>query len=528
MVDKLREVQNEFMNFMCVCVGQNLSFLFSYLFHQINQQIQAGKDFRANLRVLRQTVVNLIKNPRNTLAIMDSLTDFIGMCHVKTKLKRTSFNEKTVKKNDWPAESVSVLKDAGKGKKSKKSGTMKSTDLSPTVDAAPSGEPINDTFDQSIDCFVVHTMRLGFRAYLTEQYVEKPTTNIFNFDGSFISLSLLIFPCSRDNYITYINTNSFDKQIAAGVADVPKVRVLNNVITMVLDRVNAEIPAIRHQATLLLGAISSVQLNQLLPAFLERFNLLGKKENDIKAFAPYQHVMAELDFCVADAERANATVAYLETVAGKLPEIKKGTSVLFPEVSLTLRNLFTRTLNPESEERVRQWNAFTSQTPDLAQRFWDAFKSIYIFLNKQISKSKHKMYVLQTQQCMLSRATEEFYFSKNPSPVDQLLAHLTTGIKDKKERFEFFEFIHCFVRDIPADIVKKDLDRFSNFMKSVVASMFNRKNTFTPEECVIVEQFLVEYSKKHIHNCVKVILWQCVCFAHHFHSLTFFSSSADY
>lgn len=76
----------------------------------------------------------------------------------------------------------------------------------------------------------------------------------------------------------------------------------------------------------------------------------------------------------------------------------------------------------------------------------------------------------------------------------------------KTNRTETIAIISSFIKDIRTDLVKKDLERLSSFvLKSFVPLILGKKITLTPEEVVLVEQFLIIYSKKYIHGCLKII-----------------------
>lgn len=108
-------------------------------------------------------------------------------------------------------------------------------------------------------------------------------------------------------------------------------------------------------------------------------------------------------------------------------------------------------------------------------------------------------------QTMLSRSPEDFYFSKHPNYSDEIFKYFISGLGNKKDRFRTLEMLREFISGLRQDYIKKDMTRFSEFIKNGTSGIFQKKIQYTPEECVIVERFLVEYGRKHMHQAVKII-----------------------
>jgi hypothetical protein len=145
---------------------------------------------------------------------------------------------------------------------------------------------------------------------------------------------------------------------------------------------------VRHQASLLLGAFSRVQLDMILPFFKAKFDLVGKKEADNMAFIPYQAAMKYFDWSVSE-EHGPITMDYLQQVRLKFPQVKNGTRELFPEICATLDKIYYETLtgtnyvnNPSItdpkevahiQKRNKEWLEYSSNS-NLASAFWSTYK----------------------------------------------------------------------------------------------------------------------------------------------------------
>ncbi len=80
-------------------------------------------------------------------------------------------------------------------------------------------------------------------------------------------------------------------------------------------RLPDEIPAaIRYQSGMLLGAFSSVQLQEILAFFKAKLLPVGKKNDEVKAVVPYQRAVQYLDFGFGDDKQADETLDYLKFV----------------------------------------------------------------------------------------------------------------------------------------------------------------------------------------------------------------------
>lgn len=133
---------------------------------------------------------------------------------------------------------------------------------------------------------------------------------------------------------------------------------------------------------------------------------------------------------------------------------------------------------------------------------------IYNIISKIAKSSKKTRFdTVNLMQAMLSRAPEDIYFSKSPNYVDELFKYFQELVKSKKydKKFKGLDFIREFVLEMKPDYIQKDMQRFSNFIKAALSHIFVKKVVYSPQECVALENFLVDFSKKHVHQGEKLV-----------------------
>lgn len=89
----------------------------------------------------------------------------------------------------------------------------------------------------------------------------------------------------------------------------------NAVLEFCYKRLPDEIPAaIRYQSAMLLGAFSSVQLQEILAYFKAKLLPVGKKNEEVLAIVPYQRAVQYLDFGFGEDKQIDETLEYLKFV----------------------------------------------------------------------------------------------------------------------------------------------------------------------------------------------------------------------
>eukprot|EP01080_Neovahlkampfia_damariscottae_P011378 gene11378-4545_t len=317
----------------------------------------------------------------------------------------------------------------------------------------PKVEPLD--YDDTIDCFILRMMRKCFNHYLES------------------------------------NTNQIDIVLPGHVRNFTFKR---------LDLVNYS-PAVSRQAGLLLGSFSSAHFQEILKLYEDIFDVM-KKEVDVKNFVHLQHSMRFLDFSFATLETADSTFKYIAKLQERMPGIKKGTSVLFPEIFATLKKIFCEILKND-KKRIKEWQAYVSKRGD--PTFWTMYKEIYIYIAKLSKTAKYKIGAVDLMQAMIVRAPEDFYFSQNPNHIEDLFKSIQSGLKDKKEKFDYLDFFTDFVTHISPETMKNDNERISAMVKVVGTQIFQKKVVYTDQECDKIEKFLVELGKKNIHLAINLV-----------------------
>jgi hypothetical protein len=185
-----------------------------------------------------------------------------------------------------------------------------------------------------------------------------------------------------------------------------------------------------------------------------------------------------------------------------MPTIKKGTSVLFPEIFATLKKIFSEVLKND-KKRIKEYQTYVAKKGD--STFWSIFKDLYNFIGKLSKNAKYKMGSVDLMQAMIAKAPEDFYFCQNPNNIDDLFKSIQSGLKDKKEKFIYLTFFTEFLVNIPQETMKNDQERISTMVKFVTGQIFQKKVIYTDEECEKIELFLLELGKKNIHLSINIV-----------------------
>ena len=249
-------------------------------------------------------------------------------------------------------------------------------------------------------------------------------------------------------------------------------------------------------------------MDSVLEIILASFEKVGKSQTDAKTYQPLARLTKYLDFCLADDQRTLGTLKYLDAIRQKLPNLKKGKKDLMPFICESLVHIYQQTLtgvnmhdeefqlldNLEHWEQRKKQSKVFFQNNENSTRFWTLFQEIYDTLLKMAGKKEASVYLVNCMAMMVCRAKEDLYFQYLPD----LIKFYTAGIKDKKERFDYFSSIKTFLTYLPGDYITKDLERFNSFIKVVTDQIFNKKVVLN-EYRQDAENFLFEYAKKQIH-----------------------------
>ncbi|KAL9657372.1 hypothetical protein ABK040_014361 [Willaertia magna] len=258
----------------------------------------------------------------------------------------------------------------------------------------------------------------------------------------------------------------------------------------------------------LLGEISSFQLNSILDIALPSIDKIGKSKEDSKNYIPLLKIAKYLDFSFEDNERMNGTIKYLHAIRQKLNDTKKGKKEFISIFSEILCHIMERSLsgwNMQDNEldnlttpdvfKKRKENVLNYlQNTETATRFWSLFTELYETFLKMAGKKEAPIEIVHCMGTMLCRAKEDLYHQYVPD----LFKYYASGVKDKKDRFIFFNSIKEFLTYLPSDYLTKDVENFQTFVKSIIDQVFNRKVIYGMYK-PIVESFLIEYARKQMH-----------------------------
>jgi hypothetical protein len=258
---------------------------------------------------------------------------------------------------------------------------------------------------------------------------------------------------------------------------------------------------INTEAAMTLGSFTSIQLKEILNIFVENFVKLSKKEKEVLSFVQYQFAMKYFDFNLEDDERIEITISYLQLVKEKLSQIQKGRTKLYPELFATLRKIFNEVLKFEDQKRLKEWKNYVSKKGEVT--FWGLFKDLYGTLSKDLTK-KYRLQCLEVLPLMLARSPQEFYFLKSPNNVDELYKHMTVSFKSKAEKYSILAHFTEYIRLLSPETIKKDIDRFNKYLTSTFQLIFVKSTKFTEEESKIVDEFIMQSSRKSLETIIKL------------------------
>lgn len=70
----------------------------------------------------------------------------------------------------------------------------------------------------------------------------------------------------------------------------------------------------------------------------------------------------------------------MEIIRDRLPEIKKATKEIHPEICATVKKIFFQILNRNDEKRVKEWEIYCTKNGESS--FWVLFKGISLIFLK--------------------------------------------------------------------------------------------------------------------------------------------------
>ena len=182
-------------------------------------------------------------------------------------------------------------------------------------------------------------------------------------------------------------------------------------------------------------------------------------------------------------EQAEATVEYLEIQGKKMSRIDRGK--LRGAICTSLYRIFGSIMGKDGEAQV-YWAAFKNRFGMLAKRYADAFASIYSTIARWAKKAKHALPCWQLMARMTCLGNTEFYLDRKR---DAILPVLLKTVKESKSlKSECYEFVLEYLRELPIELCRTDMEGFVPEAKKLLAISFpKRKDADFAEEAKLIE-----------------------------------------
>lgn len=133
------------------------------------------------------------------------------------------------------------------------------------------------------------------------------------------------------------------------------------------------------------------------------------------------------------------------------------------------------------------WTAFRSRFQMLSKRYADAFAAIYTTVAKWAKKAKHALPCWQLMARMTCLGNTEFYLAHSRKS-DAILPTLLKSISTSKAlRSECYQFVLEYLRELPIELCRTDMEGFVPEAKKLLALSFPKKKEadFTDDASLI-------------------------------------------
>jgi len=259
--------------------------------------------------------------------------------------------------------------------------------------------------------------------------------------------------------------------------------------------------AVRFMAGECLGVLSKCFLSSVLHLFTEKCKNI-KKEKEEREFAGYQKAIHVLDFGVGTREQIDVTIGYLNDLVKLMKKVERG--VLRQEICSSLKAVFSNILAPGSEQRQAEWEEFARKFPKSVDDFFRVYEEIYDIVAKWSSKSKHTLfsYDLLWKMVVLHKQYS-FYASKKRFDI---FTNLVKGFSKDEFRMACMEYTRNYIRELPMDCVKQDLEAFTNNLKFLFSNLFVKNKTPDQDEAVLMTDMVTQVARRHLHFVVNDVM----------------------
>jgi len=373
---------------------------------------------------------------------------------------------------------------------------------------------------------------------------EIPPLDYETFDSS---IDCYLLQLMRQCFDYYVALNCSSPQSSSSSVDMNCTEILDSCFA----RITLDTPyAIRNQASLLLGSMSQVFLEPILNYYMKRFDAMNpKKDAEAKEMAIYSQVLKVLLYSLGKA--SSRVMKLLEALATKIPQVTKGTTSLYPELCSGINKIlidilsfnnwgasnsqsgtpvspatpsseisrsfspnalqfFSSTVPQQQIDRINirklEYQQFQQFSADEERKLCSLLVQLFDLMQKIIkSKSKHRVICTGTMFCIISVLPEDIYLKSGSEMLDAALKNMTASLKEKKERCPIFQYFVQYLQYSPSKILQKEVVKISNCVNGAHSILFNKKNVLGEEEHATIEQFLVEYARTNLPASCKFI-----------------------
>jgi len=326
----------------------------------------------------------------------------------------------------------------------------------PNTPAVEAPDVIEETKDDSLDCFILETLH-----------------------------QMLLFNAS---------TKFHDKEEKVA-------NLRGKLLPYVLDRLDFRYhSAVKFQAQLCLAVLSVDHLQQVCEMLVNRQAAL-KPDQTVRELPAYQRAAKMVAFTIRTTTLASVTLDYLERINIVYSRIDKGflKQCCCESVGAVLNEL----MSSDKPERREEWNTFLRTGGDLLRRFWNGYNEIFKTVQKWSKKGRFTTCCVELMRLMVCLGDAEMFLSKSKQ---ETLRALTDGLKDKNSRTQSLEMIKDFVRQIRPELLTKNMEVVTKDLQTICNELYpQRKMPIIEGEGPLLIATMIEIGRKHLHFGVQTI-----------------------
>eukprot|EP00727_Mastigamoeba_balamuthi_P011542 m51a1_g701 hypothetical protein (1984) ;mRNA; r:375981-383870 len=248
-------------------------------------------------------------------------------------------------------------------------------------------------------------------------------------------------------------------------------------------------PAVRQQAGLCLGFVSTQQLDPVVQLFSSKL-VLCKSSDQFREFVTYQYATSHIAFGFSKQPQIEPTSHFFNAVAISMEKIDRAVlkNAVCKSLVTIIDNIFQKNASrcPEFDDRA-------------AQKFWNCFDRIFELAKKWIKSDKTKMSALRLLVSMLS-AEQSFFVSHG----DEFLQVLVPQLKDSSIRKALLEYTLHLLKTAfgPKPVPQQCSSVFSGFADTLICGVLPsrseaKKNGFPVQnEVSLLTDIMIEIGRR--------------------------------